>query len=135
VIKGEKTVVYFSSSHPWLSALDMPRHVGIDGLPVVLLVWFFELGLINTVVNPKNRWAFGSRNYPRLSATTQGSNSGNTDSTTKNADVTSGTRQAAPQFGYWEFLKDKLRLVSCGFLVVLAMAAIELGINAIFGRP
>lgn len=57
---GEKTTIYFSSSHPWLSKIDMPVSVGIDGLPVVLLVWFLEAGLIITIVNPKSRWAFGS---------------------------------------------------------------------------
>jgi len=45
-----------------------------------------------------------------------------------------GDTQPASQFDSWEFPKDKLRLVSFGFLVGLAMAAIEIGINAIFGR-
>jgi hypothetical protein len=111
IVPGEKTLFYFSSSHPWLSALDLPRFVGIDGLSVVLLVWSFEIGLINTVVKPKSRWAFGSHNQRHVLGT-----------------------HSLPSREGWELFKDRARLVSCGVLVVLVMGAVEFGINAVFGR-
>ena len=37
VMPGEESVVYFSASHPWLSAINLPRNVVVEGLPVVLL--------------------------------------------------------------------------------------------------
>ena len=40
VLVGERAPVYFSSSHPWLSALNRPRSAMIEGLPVIVLVWF-----------------------------------------------------------------------------------------------
>lgn len=102
VIPEEKLPIYFSSSHPWLSATDLPRYVGIDGLPVVLLAWFFEAGLIITIIDPTSPWAFWSR----------------------------GGVRTPPERGTW----DLLRLIGCGVFVVLGMAVIEIGINAIFGR-
>jgi hypothetical protein len=42
VMAGENTVVYFSSSHPWLSAINLPRNVVIEGLPVMLVAWSIE---------------------------------------------------------------------------------------------
>jgi hypothetical protein len=58
VMPGEKSVIYYSSSHPWLSAFNRPRTVLVEGLPVVLLVWFIEALLIATLINPRSRWAF-----------------------------------------------------------------------------
>jgi hypothetical protein len=107
VMPGEKTVIYFSSSHPWLSKIDLPRIVGIDALPVVLLVWFLEAGLIVTIVNPKSRWAVGPGRMGQSS-------------------VAPPSRERDG----W----DLLRLIGCGILIVLGMAVIEIGINAIFGR-
>jgi len=57
VMPGEKSVIYFSTSHPWLSAINRPRTVMVEGLPVVLLVWAIEALLIGTVINPRGRWA------------------------------------------------------------------------------
>jgi hypothetical protein len=56
VMIGEKTVVYFSASHPWLSAMNMPPVVMFRGLPVVLLAWVFIFLLALTAINPKKRW-------------------------------------------------------------------------------
>ncbi len=61
VMVGEETVVYFSSSHPWLSAINMPPVVMFEGLPVVLLAWFFIFLLAVTAIDPKNRWALRNR--------------------------------------------------------------------------
>jgi len=110
VMAGEKSVVYFSSSHPWLSAINLPRNVVIEGLPVVLLAWFFEAGLVVTVINPKGRWAFGFHGQRGTLAAKEA------------------------QIEGWELLKDKMRLVGCGVLLVLAMGAIEVGIDTVFGR-
>jgi len=54
---GEKAVVYFSASHPWLSCLYMPRTL-VEGAPVVLIVIFLESLAIGTIIRPKGRWAF-----------------------------------------------------------------------------
>jgi len=110
VMAGENTVVYFSSSHPWLSAINLPRNVVIEGLPVMLLAWFFEVGLVVTVIKPKSRWAFGPNGRREPSAAKQTHLEG------------------------WELLKDKMKLVGCGVLLVLAMGAIEVGIDTLFGR-
>jgi hypothetical protein len=110
VMPGEKTIVYFSSSHPWISAIELPIIVTIPGLPVVLLAWVFEAGFIITAINPKSRWAF---------------------------DI-SGRRGVfvakEPQRQGWDMAKDRLLLMGSGVLVVLAMAALVIGINALFGR-
>ena len=59
---GESVVVYFSSSHPWLSRLRFPRSVMPGGLPVILLAWFFMVLFIITAIDPDNKWALKSRN-------------------------------------------------------------------------
>lgn len=64
-------MVYFSASHPWLSAIDRPSIVTIPGLPVVLLA-FFVAGLIVTVINPKHRWALSLSGRRAPAATTEG---------------------------------------------------------------
>ena len=126
VMPGEQSVVYFSASHPWLSAIDLPRGVMISGLPVVLLAWLLEAGLLVTVIDPKSRWALSptSRRGP-LAVKEAG-------------DLPTGdSGPAAPPLPHlegWGLLKDKLRLVGYGLLVVFAMAVIEIAINALFGR-
>ncbi len=53
---GGKSIVYYSASHPWLSALDKPNAVGV-GWPVVLVALIMEFFLALTVINPKSKWA------------------------------------------------------------------------------
>lgn len=57
VLVGERAPVYFSSSHPWLSALNRPRSVMIEGLPVMILVWCLIALLVLTAINPGGKWA------------------------------------------------------------------------------
>jgi hypothetical protein len=106
---GGKTVMYFSSSHPWLSAIDRPGRVGIPGLPVLLLVWLLVAGLIATAINPNGRWAFNLSGPRKAGVATQ-------------AQLESGG-----------FLRSPMRLLACGFLLVLAMIAIEAGVDTLFG--
>ena len=54
---GEKTVVYFSASHPWLSLLYMPEGV-LEGLPFILVALVFEVFAVITIIRPKSGWAF-----------------------------------------------------------------------------
>lgn len=118
VIPGGKTVVYFSTSHPWLSAINLPQSVTIPGLPVVLLAWLIEVGLIITVIDPKSRGAFNfsGQQTPFAAKEVAG-----------NARSRSQSPARAP-------ILDKLLLVGSAVLIVLAMAAIELGIDALWGR-
>jgi hypothetical protein len=56
-VVGQRSSVYFSASHPWISALDRPQPVSV-GLPaaiVALVLGFFSL---LTAINPRSRWAF-----------------------------------------------------------------------------
>ncbi|PYU33229.1 MAG: hypothetical protein DMG31_09365 [Acidobacteria bacterium] len=53
---GERSVVYFSASHPWLSLLFKPD-TAVEGLPVLLLVVVLEALALLTIINPKSRWA------------------------------------------------------------------------------
>jgi hypothetical protein len=57
VMVGEHAVVYFSSPHPWLSGLNRPRSMMIEGLPVLVGVWVLEVLLILTVIDPNSKWA------------------------------------------------------------------------------
>jgi hypothetical protein len=57
---GERTVVYFSASHPWLSLLYMPETV-LVGLPVITLVLVLEVFAMITFIKPTSRWAFNWR--------------------------------------------------------------------------
>jgi hypothetical protein len=57
---GERTVVYFSASHPWLSLLYMPD-TALVGLPVIVLVLVLEIFAVITIIRPKSRWAFNWR--------------------------------------------------------------------------
>ena len=54
---GGKSIVYFSTSHPWLSALDRPETVGVGWPVVVLVVLPIELFFVVTLVAPKSKWA------------------------------------------------------------------------------
>jgi hypothetical protein len=54
---GERAVVYFSASHPWLSHLYMPQTV-LEGLPVIVLVLVLEVFAVIAIIRPKSRWAF-----------------------------------------------------------------------------
>jgi hypothetical protein len=110
VMPGEKSVVYYSASHPWLSAINPPVGVFITGLPVVLLAWFLEVGLLITVVNPKSRWALRFDGQRRPYAA-----------------------QPPTQFN-GSLFKDRMRLFGYGILIVLAMGAVAIGLNALFGR-
>ncbi|HYL86392.1 MAG TPA: hypothetical protein VE263_19365 [Candidatus Angelobacter sp.] len=56
-VAGENLAVYFSASHPWLSRLNRPRSMIIEGLPVLLLVWALEALLILTMIAPNSKWA------------------------------------------------------------------------------
>jgi hypothetical protein len=109
---GERTVLYYSRSHPWLSAIDTPQFVGIPGLPVAVLVWFIMSGLIVTVVNPKSRWAFqlSGQRWPR------------------------GVNEPGPQLKGRAVFKDKLRVVAYGVLIVLGMATLAIAVNTLFGK-
>ena len=62
---GEKSVVYFSASHPWLSSLEMPKVV-VQGLPVVVLVLCFVVFAVVTIIDPANGWAFNFNLRKRL---------------------------------------------------------------------
>lgn len=126
VMPGEKSVVYYSSSHPWISAINLPSGVGIEGLPVVLLAWFFEAGFLITVINPRSRWAFDFSGQRRHLVEEGEGDSRDVD--------TINAERSLPLPESRSFLKDKLRLVGCGVLIVLTMAAIEVAINAIFGQ-
>ena len=103
---GEKAQVYFSQSHPWISAFDTPDHVGIDGLPVIALVWLIEACLLTTVFKPDSKWALNS-----------------------------ARKQDAPSVApRREGLADVVALAGYALLVVAVMAAIEIGVNFVFGR-
>lgn len=54
---GEESVVYFSTSHPWLSLLYMPRRIW-EGLPVTIIVLILESMALVTLANPSSGWAF-----------------------------------------------------------------------------
>ena len=126
VMRGEKTVVYFSFSHPWISKINLPDFVGIDKLPVMLLVWPLIAGLIVTVINPNSRWALSPSGRRGILETGKA-----WDSRDENA---ISAARPAPQFDGWGILKDKLRLLFWGVMIVLTMAVINITINAFFGR-
>src|ERR1700677_2565180 len=48
---GGEAVVYYSVSHPWLSSLYIPDTV-VDALPVLIVVFLFELIAIVTIIRP-----------------------------------------------------------------------------------
>jgi hypothetical protein len=54
---GQRTVVFFSASHPWLSLLYVPRGV-LEGLPVILIVLVLEAFAVVTIIAPESGWAF-----------------------------------------------------------------------------
>jgi hypothetical protein len=53
---GGTSIVFYSDSHPWLSALDRPDAVG-TGWPFLLVALPIEFLLILTATNPKSKWA------------------------------------------------------------------------------
>jgi hypothetical protein len=53
---GEKTTVFYSTSHPWLSSLQTLR-VTWAALPFVVLFLLLELFLLAVLVDPKGRWS------------------------------------------------------------------------------
>jgi hypothetical protein len=55
---GQESIVYFSTSHPWLSGLNRPR-TGLEGLPVVLIALILGVFAVVTIIDPKRGWAFG----------------------------------------------------------------------------
>lgn len=55
---GGKSVVYFSTSHPWLSALYKPDVGGWRGPAVIFVALLFGFFLVMTVIYPKSKWAF-----------------------------------------------------------------------------
>lgn len=112
VTAGEESIVYFSSTHPWISAINLPRSVMFEGLPVVLLVWLIEIGLIITIVKPNSRWAFNLSGQGAL------------------------LRDPLPQERASDsLLLDKLKLVGWGLLIFLLMAVIVIGVDVLFGPP
>jgi hypothetical protein len=54
---GNKTIVYYSASHPWISALYVPDTM-IAGWPVIIIASLIELIAIITIVKPGSNWAF-----------------------------------------------------------------------------
>jgi len=56
---GERTAIYFSSSHPWLSLIKLPRSQMPEGLPFLLLVWFVAARLFIAAIKPRSKWAYG----------------------------------------------------------------------------
>lgn len=55
--QGEHTIVHFSASHPWLSAIDVPATPVPAGLPLLVLIWLLIGLLILTAVAPRHRLA------------------------------------------------------------------------------
>ena len=50
-------IVYFFSSHPWLSQLHQPTTLMPPGLPVLIVAWIMLGLLLVTVVGPNSKWA------------------------------------------------------------------------------
>jgi hypothetical protein len=134
VMPGEKSIVYYSSSHPWLSAIDLPQHVVIAGLPVVLLAWLIEAGLVVTLINPESPWAFQLNGRRQSFFGKEIGGRRDVDAIRTADERASGSAQPASQFDGWSFFKDKLWLVACAVLIVFAMAAIEIAVNAVLVR-
>lgn len=120
VMPGEKTVIYFSSSHPWLSAINMPQVVMFSGLPVVLLAWLFMFLFAVTAINPNSRWTLRNRQQTLAEKQTGTSQPPNSVS------------PSPPQPD--NFVKDKLKLIAVALLLVIAMFAIDIGVDVLL-RP
>jgi hypothetical protein len=65
---GDKSVVYYSASHPWMSSLRRPDRIG-EGLPVALLALLFETIAVITLINPQHKWAFNTKGGKQSSPT------------------------------------------------------------------
>jgi hypothetical protein len=59
VMISEHTVIYYSSSHPWLSRINHPRSDVPEGLPVLILIWLVIARLFIAAINPNAKSAFG----------------------------------------------------------------------------
>jgi|SRR5580658_2473893 hypothetical protein len=62
---GESITVYYSASHPSVSATGRPVTIFDGAWPMIIVFfWPFEFMAIATVVSPRSKWAyrFGSRN-------------------------------------------------------------------------
>lgn len=127
VTAGENTVVFYSSSHPWLSAIDHPHFVSIDGLPVALFVWLIEASLVAAIINPKGRWALNLTGQRRPPARV-----GDSDISTPVLERRRGDGTSPPIHAR-SFVKDKLLLIGCALLVMFITAAIAIGV-ATLGR-
>lgn len=53
---GGRTLVYFSTSHPWLSSLQAPTFPP-PGMIVFIISLAMEFLFVMTVINPKGKWA------------------------------------------------------------------------------
>ena len=130
VMPSEESVVYSSSSHPCCRP-SLPRNVVIEGQPVVLLAWLIEAGLVVALMNPKSPRAFRFSGRRGPLPTKEACVLGDANTIATAEEVASGSSRPWPQFDGWELFKDKLWLVGCG---VLAMAAIAIIIDTVFGR-
>jgi hypothetical protein len=110
VTADQESIVYFSASHPWISAINLPSRVMFGGLPVVLFVWVIEIGLIITVVKPNSRWAFDVNGRRGIL-------------------VESLPRRGPPD----SFLLDILQLVGWAILLVFLMGLLAVGVDVLFG--
>jgi len=92
----------------------------------VLLAWVFIFLLAATAINPKSRWALRNRQQPVAT-------NGTSDSQDPHG-VKPAVEVAAPPPRPVDFVIDKLKLVAWALLLLLAMAAIVIGVNVLFGR-
>jgi hypothetical protein len=53
---GQKSIVFYSFSHPWLSSLETPQFPR-SGTIILLIALPIEIFLIITVINPRSAWA------------------------------------------------------------------------------
>ena len=58
---GQESIVFYSSSHPWLSSLETPQFPR-SGTIVLLIALPIEFFLIMTAVNPRSVWALNILN-------------------------------------------------------------------------
>jgi len=119
-IAGESITAYYSASHPSVSRIEHTESMAYGAwLAMIFFTWPFEFMAIATVVSPRCKWAyrFGSRNVlPPHSVTP--------------AAEIAGASAPRPK----DFVIDKLKLVAWALLLVLAMAAILIGLDVLFGR-
>jgi hypothetical protein len=115
VLPGQETVVYFSSSHHWLSAINMPSVVMFRGLPVVRwpgCLYFFS-SLPQSIQKAAGHCVTDSSLW-RLA---------------RSANSVAATASQSD-----DFVIDKHKAVGWALLIVLAMAAIVIGVDALLAR-